>query len=138
MLPQQSLLKSQLKALRTEQTAPVAALPHATPLLSQFALNKTAGVMGRAVSSASLRPLPSKTAWDKVKLEFDVRARTLRSEVFTWIGRHRAEVEPLWDKDPRATETTEGGSAPQNCDEWPSFTKVNGLMRFVSTLRPED
>ena len=119
MLPQQSLLKSQLRALRTEQTAPIAALPRATPLLSQFALNKTAGdgACGFLCLAAALA-FQNKEAWDKVKLEFDIRARTLRSEVFTWFGRRRAEVEPLWDKGPRATETTEGGSMPQNFDEW--------------------
>ena len=57
--------------------------------------------------------LQNSESWDKIKGELAVRSRTLRSEIFTWIGRHRKDVEPLWEQDGKTTEETEGGAIPE-------------------------
>ena len=67
---------------------------------------------------AAAHGLQNSESWDKIKDELAVRSRTLRSEIFTWIGRHRKDVEPLWEQDGKATEETEGGAIPDTFDKW--------------------
>ena len=62
--------------------------------------------------------LQNSESWDKIKGELAVRSCTLRSEIFTWIGRHGKDVEPLWEQDGKATEETEGGAIPDTFDKW--------------------
>ena len=46
------------------------------------------------------------------------RGKTLRQQVHQWITEHKNEASDGWILDPRATETTEGGSLPTDFDTW--------------------
>ena len=46
------------------------------------------------------------------------RGKTLRQQVHQWIAEHKQEASDGWILDPRATETTEGGSLPTDFDTW--------------------
>ena len=46
------------------------------------------------------------------------REKTLRQQVHQWIAEHKQEASDGWVLDPRATETTEGGSLPTDFDTW--------------------
>ena len=56
--------------------------------------------------------------WNDIKDEAQTRGRTLRVEVQQHVKRHPETYKSAWAKDPQWTEVSEGGSVPENYQQW--------------------